>query len=171
MSDRKLDWCSMWRARARGEGSLDGFWLLLFPPRLELGCDASFRLRGVPRDESLLLLPRLRSLVLLSSGAKLFPLFAVIPASFKLNATTESKTRWSSSSPGALRKRNLGRTVSPGLNLALCSCMSSSVLCFAGFACRNMSSSVVTVAFGLVPRTESRHDGHVYGCSDLAVEA
>lgn len=26
-----------------------------------------------------------------------------------------------------------------------------------------MSSSVVTVAFGLVSRTEARHDGHVYG--------
>lgn len=27
-----------------------------------------------------------------------------------------------------------------------------------------MSNKVVTVAFGLVPRTSARHDGQVYGC-------
>jgi hypothetical protein len=35
----------------------------------------------------------------------------------------------------------------------------------------NISSSVVTVALGCVDRTEARHDGHVYGCSDVAVVA
>jgi hypothetical protein len=40
-----------------------------------------------------------------------------------------------------------------------------------GFALRKMSSSVVTVALGCVVRTEARHEGQVYGCIDVAVEA
>lgn len=36
---------------------------------------------------------------------------------------------------------------------------------------RKMSSSVVTVALGCVVRTEARHEGQVYGCIDVAVEA
>jgi hypothetical protein len=35
----------------------------------------------------------------------------------------------------------------------------------------NMSSRVVTAAFGRVDRTLARHEGHVYGWSEVAVEA
>ena len=38
-------------------------------------------------------------------------------------------------------------------------------------AFRNTSRSVVTVALGCVVRTEARHEGHVYGCIEVAVEA
>jgi hypothetical protein len=35
----------------------------------------------------------------------------------------------------------------------------------------NMSRRVVTVALGCVVRTEARHEGHVYGWIEVAVEA
>ena len=71
----------------------------------------------------------------------------------------------SSSSLVSLRRRTCGTTSSPGLYLRSMSFFSCADLPFPGFACEYMSSKVVTVAFGLVSRTEARHDGHVSGFS------
>ncbi len=54
-----------------------------------------------------------------------------------------------------------GITFSPGVYFCRSSCLSCSVLPLPGLAWRYMSSRVVTVAFGLVSRTEARHDGQV----------
>jgi hypothetical protein len=94
-----------------------------------------------------------------------------MPASSMLSAMTSSISRWSSSLLGAPRRRSLGIIVSPGLYFSFSSCLSSSVLAFEGFSRRKLSSSVVTVAFGRVKRTEARHEGQVYGCMLRATEA
>lgn len=54
-----------------------------------------------------------------------------------------------------------GSTLSPGLYLWRASSFSSSVFALSGFAERNISSRVATVALCRVPRTCARHDGQV----------
>jgi hypothetical protein len=67
----------------------------------------------------------------------------------------------------------LGITFSPGVYFFLVSFFSCSVRALLGFACRYISSNVVTVAFGLVSLTEARHDGQVngFGFEGVACEA
>lgn len=52
---------------------------------------------------------------------------------------------------------------SPGLYCSLSAAFSESLRSLPGSSFNNISSSVVTVAFGLVSRTHARHDGQVYG--------
>jgi hypothetical protein len=61
------------------------------------------------------------------------------------------------------RASTLTSTFSPASYLTLISLLSFSVLPFSGFAARNISSRVVTVALCFVSRTGARHEGHVYG--------
>jgi hypothetical protein len=160
-SERRLDWCSMALVGiTEREGEV-----------FRLVDDLPFRLLR----ESLLT-SRLPPRLLLSLGGSrlLFPLLLLllgIPASRKLSCCTSSSTLRSASSSGPSRLRSLGSTLSPGLNLSLSACFSSSFFPLSGFAFRNMSSRVVTVALGCVLRTEARHDGHVYGWIEVAAEA
>lgn len=152
--------------------------------------DVVARLRLLDRPSALLLvsellsllsslgspLRSLRSLLLLSRGGSRWStvatlLAASMPTSLKLSCCTSSSTLRSSSSSCPSLLRNFGMTTSPYLNFSLSAFFSSSLFPLCGCACINMSKSVVTVAFGLVDRTEARHDGQVYGWRELAVEA
>lgn len=134
-SDRRLAWCPM--VLLCGTTDLLG----------EL-------LRLVTRLSSRLLLDsllpsRLRSCLLLSlGGSRLWLLLLGMPTSLKLSRCTSSRTLRSSSSSAPPTRRSLGNTLSPGLYFSLSAFFSSSFFPLSGFAFRNMSSSVVTVAFG-----------------------
>jgi len=164
-SERKLDWCSMDRD---GTGDLVGeascVWRLA--DRLSVGRVRESRL------PFRLLSRRLRS----RGGSRpAFPLplplpRSAMPASRRLSCWTSSSTRWSCSSRSSLRL-SLGSTLSPGRYLSRSARFSASLFPRLGFALRKMSSRVVTVALGWVERTEARHEGHVYGWSEVAVEA
>jgi hypothetical protein len=118
------------------------------------------------------LLPsRLLSLLLRSlGGSRLVLLLLGMPTSLRLSCWASSSMRWSASSRSS-RRLSFGSTLSPGLYLLRSACFSSALLPLWGFDFRNISSSVVTVALGCVVRTEARHEGQVYGCIDVAVEA
>lgn len=156
-SDRRLAWCSMVRG---GMTTLDG-------ELLRLVVRLSSRLRLDSLLPSRLLSWRLLSL----GGSRLLPLPLDMPASLKLSCCTSSRTLRSSSSSGPPLRRSLGNTLSPGRYFSLSAFFSSSVLPLPGFAFRKMSSNVVTVAFGWVERTDARHEGHVYGWIEVAVDA
>ena len=159
-SERRLAWCSM--VLLGGTTDLLGE-LLRLVTRLSL----SSRLL---LDS--LLPSRLRSCLLLSlGGSRLLLLLLGMPTSLKLSRCTSSRILRSSSSSAPPTRRSLGKTLSPGLYFSLSAFFSSSFFPLPGFAFRNMSSSVVTVAFGWVERTEARHEGHVYGWIDVAADA
>lgn len=163
--ERKLDWCSMDRDGTTAlVGDVSCVWRLVDRPSLRLVRDSrlpvrrlSLRLRSLGGSSPALPLP-------------LAPPPPVMPASLRLSCWTSSSTRWSCSSRSS-RRLSLGSTLSPGRYLSRSVFFSASLLPRSGFALRKMSSSVVTVALGWVERTEARHDGHVYGCSEVAVEA
>lgn len=90
-------------------------------------------------------------------------LLVLVPASLKLISRTSSSNLLSSSSELESLDSSLlaGKTEPPGLYFFAISSFSSSDFCLLGFAWRNISRRVVTVAFGLVSRTVARHDGQV----------
>src|SRR5215471_13247636 len=88
--------------------------------------------------------------------------------SLRLSSLTSSNTLSSASKSLPLTAASClsGNTVSPGLYFFPMSSFSFAVFVFPGFACKNISSRVLTVALCLASRTDPRHDGHV-NCGDL----
>lgn len=149
--ERRLDWCSIdLGGMTAREGDVP--WGFRLVDRL------SSRLR---RDS--LLPSRLLSRLLRSLGGSRLALFPLgMPTSRRLSCCTSSNMRWSASSRSS-RRLSFGSTLSPGLNFSRSAFFSPSLFPLSGFAFKNISSSVVTVAFGCVVRTEARHEGQVYG--------
>lgn len=97
------------------------------------------------------------------------------PASWRLKFRTSFISRLSSCSTlRSLSVFSLSSTFritsSPGVYFVLDSSFSSSVFPLSGFAAKNISSNVVTVALCFVSRTGARHDGHVYGLVPAGME-
>ena len=152
-SDRKLDWCSI-RLLRSASSCVRGVRCV----RTE---SSSRRRRDRPSSACLSAL-LLRSRGLSGAAARRASRLACARFSRRLNSRACSNIRWSSSSsPLSSSCCGGGNTESPGLYRWAISSFSAGDRALSGCASRTISSSVVTVAFGRVPRTSARHDGQV----------
>ena len=191
--DRKDDWCSICRAALllvssclllrsllrllllSSEDSVSG--CRVFSASLRNLSTSLLRLLSALSLSSVPLPSRLASLldvvlVLASDSPLLLRVLLVVgsatPTSLRLKSLTSFISLRSSSSLLLSLKlfsfsSIFGHTSSPGVYLSPSAAFSSTDRPLSGFAARNISSSVVTVALCLVSRTGARHDGQVYG--------
>jgi hypothetical protein len=151
-SDRRLDWCSIRRVRSESPGR-------------NVRCRTSSSRRRLDRPSSCLSVCPLLSLVRDECPAvRRVSRLACARLSRILSSRTSCNKRLSSSSSSSALsppEGTAGNTDSPCVYRWAISAFSSVDLARLGCAPSTISRSVVTVAFGRVPRTSARHEGQV----------